>query len=311
MKNKIDKKYFVWIWLGLLFATFFSNIYPIYNELTKMVGVGMSGVQVATQVLLGIFSYGLVPMAVTFLLALVMWYICARRHSNYISRTDFCGWVMMFVAAVRLVNGIIDCFAILQPAVYVVTSTLYTVTALPAAMLVMFFCVFKKIYNLNPVERSNSFTVYSVVFMLVLGLSVLSENLTIVSIGANTNVTQELVAYLKEMGYYVDYLTAPVQVYSSIVAICVYFAYLIADIVVATLLKNKPHNIGERTQEKIISKSTPKTKDKAAIRNATTPATPLPSLNNSTSKRKKRMINTSLTSLIYNRAAAMPAKLGV
>lgn len=239
MKNKIDKKYFVWIWLGLLFATFFSNIYPIYNELTKMVGVGMSGVQVATQVLLGIFSYGLVPMAVTFLLALVMWYICARRHSNYISRTDFCGWVMMFVAAVRLVNGIIDCFAILQPAVYVVTSTLYTVTALPAAMLVMFFCVFKKIYNLNPVERSNSFTVYSVVFMLVLGLSVLSENLTIVSIGANTNVTQELVAYLKEMGYYVDYLTAPVQVYSSIVAICVYFAYLIADIVIATLLKKQ------------------------------------------------------------------------
>lgn len=252
-----------------------------------MVGVGMSGVQVATQVLLGIFSYGLVPMAVTFLLALVMWYICARRHSNYISRTDFCGWVMMFVAAVRLVNGIIDCFAILQPAVYVVTSTLYTVTALPAAMLVMFFCVFKKIYNLNPVERSNSFTVYSVVFMLVLGLSVLSENLTIVSIGANTNVTQELVAYLKEMGYYVDYLTAPVQVYSSIVAICVYFAYLIADIVVATLLKNKPRNIGERTQEKTISKSTPKTKDKAAIRNATTPAIPLPSLNNSTSKERK------------------------
>ncbi|UKI21046.1 MAG: hypothetical protein L6V83_05610 [Christensenella sp.] len=211
----------------------------MYCDINALVIAGKSGVAAATQILLDVFSYGLVPMAVTFLLALVMWYICARRHANYISRNDFCYWVMIFVAAVRLLGGVIDCFAVLEPAIYVVTSTVYTVTALPAAMLIMYFCVFRKFYNFNPVERANSFTLYSIVFMVVLGLSVLSQNLTIVSIGASTDVAAELIAYLREMGYVVDYLTAPIQVYSSIVAICIYFAYLIADIVIAAMLKKQ------------------------------------------------------------------------
>lgn len=239
MKNKIDKKYYVWIWLGLLFASFVGNVYPLYCDINALVVAGKSGVAAATQILLDVFSYGLVPMAGTFLLALVMWYICACRHANYISRNDFCYWVMIFVAAERLLGGVIDCFAVLEPAIYVVTSTVYTVTALPAAMLIMYFCVFRKFYNFNPVERANSFTLYSIVFMVVLGLWVLYNNLTIVSIGASTDVAAELIAYLREMGYVVDYLTAPIQVYSSIVAICIYFAYLIADIVIAALLKKQ------------------------------------------------------------------------
>ncbi len=239
MTNKIDRKYYVWIWLGLLFASFASNVYPIYLSVLELIGTGASRLSLATSILLDVFSYGVVPMGVTFLFALVTWYICVRRHVNYISRADFCYWVMIFVAGVKLLGGLIDCFAILEPNVYVVTSTLYTVTVLPAAMLTMYFCVFKRLYKLNPVERANSFSMYSIVFMVVLGLAVFSENLTIVSLSANSQLTQEVVAYLRELGYAVNSLTAPIQVYSSIAAICVYVAYLVADIVVASRFKKQ------------------------------------------------------------------------
>ena len=81
MQNKIDKKYYVWIWLGLIFATFVRNVFPIYSQINGMLAEA-SRLSTLSGVFSIVFSYGLIPAAVTFLLALILYYITARRHVN-------------------------------------------------------------------------------------------------------------------------------------------------------------------------------------------------------------------------------------
>lgn len=83
MQNKIDKKYYVWIWLGLIFATFVRNIYPIYLDIESMIAQA-SRLNTLSGVVSIVFGYGLVPAVVTFVLALILYYIAARRHANYV-----------------------------------------------------------------------------------------------------------------------------------------------------------------------------------------------------------------------------------
>ena len=160
MQNKIDKKYYVWIWLGLIFATFVRNVFPIYSQINGMLAKA-SRLSTLSGVFSIVFSYGLIPAAVTFLLALILYYITARRHVNYIGRNDFCYWVMIFTAVPRVIAGIVESFAILNPNVYVFTSTVLDALLLPASYLTMFLWIFAKKYKLNPVEKRNSFATLS------------------------------------------------------------------------------------------------------------------------------------------------------
>lgn len=64
----------MWIWLGLIFATFVRNIFPIYSEINNMLGEA-SKLATLQGVLSIVFSYGLIPAVVTFVLALILYYI--------------------------------------------------------------------------------------------------------------------------------------------------------------------------------------------------------------------------------------------
>ncbi len=238
MQNKIDKKYYVWIWLGLIFATFVRNVYPIYLDIESMIAQA-SRLGTLSGVFSIVFSYGLVPAAITFLLALILYYISARRHANYVSRNDFCYWTMIFTAVPRLFVGIIESFAILDANVYVVTSTILDVLLLPASYLVMFLWIFAKGYKLNPVEKRNSFAILAAIYMVFYGLGVLGENLAIVSIGADKQLASELSELLSQWGYVVGAITTPIQTVSSAIAICVFFAYLVAVIVLSVLFRKQ------------------------------------------------------------------------
>jgi len=238
MQNKIDKKYYVWIWLGLIFATFVRNIFPIYMQIGDMLNEA-SRLNTLSGVFSIVFSYGLIPAAVTFLLALILYYITARRHVNYISRNDFCYWVMIFTAVPRVIVGIVESFAILNPNVYVFTSTVLDVLLLPASYLTMFLWIFAKKYKLNPVEKRNSFATLSTIYMIFYGIGVLGENLTIVALGADKELASELADYLSQLGYIVDTISTPLQTVSSAIAICVFAAYLVAVIVLAILFRKK------------------------------------------------------------------------
>lgn len=238
MQNKIDKKYYVWIWLGLIFATFVRNIFPIYMQIGDML-TEASRLNTLSGVFSIIFSYGLVPAAVTFLLALILYYIIARRHVNYVSRNDFCYWVMIFTAVPRVIVGIVESFAILNPNVYVFTSTVLDALLLPASYLTMFLWIFAKKYKLNPVEKRNSFATLSTIYMIFYGIGVLGENLTIVALGANKELASELADYLSQLGYIVGTISTPLQTVCSAIAICVFIAYLVVVIVLAILFRKQ------------------------------------------------------------------------
>lgn len=238
MQNKIDKKYYVWIWLGLIFATFVRNVFPIYSQINGMLAEA-SRLSTLSGVFSIVFSYGLIPAAVTFLLALILYYITARRHVNYIGRNDFCYWVMIFTAVPRVIVGIVESFAILNPNVYVFTSTVLDALLLPASYLTMFLWIFAKKYKLNPVEKRNSFATFSTIYMIFYGIGVLGENLTIVALGADKELASELADYLSQLGYIVDTISTPLQTVSSAIAICVFAAYLVAVIVLAILFRKK------------------------------------------------------------------------
>lgn len=238
MQNKIEKKYYVWIWLGLIFATFVRNIFPIYSEINNMLGEA-SKLATLQGVLSIVFSYGLIPTVVTFVLALILYYITARRHANYISRNDFCYWVMIFTAVPRAIAGIIESFAILNVNVYVFGSTVLDALLLPASYLTMFLWIFAKKYKLNPVEKRNSFSVLSTVYMVFYGIGVLGANLAIVALGTDKELASEVAEYLRQFGYIVNTISSPLQTISSAIAICVFIAYLIAVIVIGILFRKK------------------------------------------------------------------------
>lgn len=238
MQNKIEKKYYVWIWLGLIFATFVRNIFPIYSEINNMLGEA-SKLATLQGVLSIVFSYGLIPAVVTFVLALILYYITARRHANYISRNDFCYWVMIFTAVPRAIAGIIESFAILNTNVYVFGSTVLDALLLPASYLTMFLWIFAKKYKLNPVEKRNSFSVLSTVYMVFYGIGVLGTNLAIVALGTDKELASEVAEYLRQFGYIVNTISSPLQTISSAIAICVFIAYLIAVIVIGILFRKK------------------------------------------------------------------------
>lgn len=238
MQNKIEKKYYVWIWLGLIFATFVRNIFPIYSEINNMLGEA-SKLATLQGVLSIVFSYGLIPAVVTFVLALILYYITARRHANYISRNDFCYWVMIFTAVPRAIAGIIESFAILNVNVYVFGSTVLDALLLPASYLTMFLWIFAKKYKLNPVEKRNSFSVLSTVYMVFYGIGVLGANLAIVALGTDKELASEVAEYLRQFGYIVNTISSPLQTISSAIAICVFIVYLIAVIVIGILFRKK------------------------------------------------------------------------
>lgn len=236
MQNKLNEKYHVWIWIGLIVSALVRNIYSIYQDVASMIADN-SRLSVLTGTLSIIFVDGVLPTLLCFVLALLLYYITARRHSNYMSRKDFCYWVMLFTAIPRFIVGIVECFAILSPAVAIVTSTLLDVLLLPASYIVMYFVVFVRLYKLNPVENYNLFSLLSTIVLVVLGLIVLGENLTIVSIGLDPEFAEELNEIMREYGYEISSVTSTVQVVSSSIAMCVFCGYLIADIVVVLKLK--------------------------------------------------------------------------
>lgn len=237
MQNKIDKKYSIWIWLGMIFASFVANIYSIYIDALDM-AQGVGGLTIAIEIIVMILVYGIVPALVTYFVAYVSYIILARRHANYISRTDFCYWIMIFVSAERVLSGIINGFSILSEPMNIVTTTILDVTLLPCAMLVMYLLI-AKLYNFNPVEKRNSFQVLSVIFFVLVGISVLSDNLTIVLLASDGEYSQELLSYLHELGYNVSALNSDIQVYSSVTAMVIYACWLIADIVLTYVFKKQ------------------------------------------------------------------------
>lgn len=233
--GKLNRKYYPIIWIALLIACFVRNAYQMYVDVVTSDIHG--SLTVFLIVLRYLLTYGIVPMAVVVLCAFVVWHAGAFRYVRYIPRADFCYLVMAATAVVKFFVGIIEVFSILEPGIYTVTSTVLEFTLLTIMMFLLFFFVISKQYNFNPVEKYNAFKMWSIIYMVVLGLSVLSQNALYLSAVDNSELSLSIWAIMREMGYSV-YISG-LQVGASIAAICIYFAFVIAAIVLGEIMRKK------------------------------------------------------------------------
>lgn len=235
--DKLNKKYFGIAWIVLILACFIRNIFSIYVDIVTI--SEPSRTAILRIIFSVIFSYGLIPAVVTFVCAIVVWYIGFYRYVRCISRRDFCTLVMLFTAAARVVVGIIEVFAILDTGVYVFTSTVLDFTLLSAAMLIMFLLVINKRYKLNPVERYNAFRLWSMIYMIVAGLGVFCENGLILMLADPNELSSEVVSLLYQLGYPIELLFSKIQIASCAIAIVMYILFLAAVIVIGELFRKQ------------------------------------------------------------------------
>ena len=236
MKNgKLNAKFYPIIWVALLIACLVRNAYVIYANVTAMEFSGAAFVFVSIIKYLAV--YGIVPTAIVFLCAFVVWQIGAARYVRCISRNDFCYLVMAMTAVVKFAVGIIEIFSILEPQIYSVTSTVFDFAFLTGAFLALYFFVIAKQFRFNPVEKYNSYRLWFSVYMVVAGISVLFENVAILSVTDGSSFSALIFEILAEQG--ISLVITEVEIGASIAAICIYFIYLIAVIVLGELLRKQ------------------------------------------------------------------------
>ena len=234
--DKLDKKYRPFIWLGLLFASYVRNIYSIiYSALIFKadIAAGSTNLTLTLDALDIIFSYGVIPMLVCYLAAQLVHRFATMRYGSSISRRDFCYYVMAVTSVSRLFMGLIEVFGILDSRLISFTAPMLSTTVNPAAMLIMFFVIFKRKYPMNPVERYNAYRPWTTMFMAVGGLSAVVSNSALLIMRdtpefANLLLTQYGINILDK------YTMA-----GCITGIAVYFAYLVVMIVLGERLRKR------------------------------------------------------------------------
>lgn len=250
IENKLNKKYYVWIWIGLFVASLVRNIYPIYNSALALAGAGRS--MIAVNVLYFLFLFGIVPVAVCVICAWVMYAIAFRRYLRFISRNDFCHYVMAFTAVSFMLMGFIEAFAILEPNVYAFTNSLFGVTIQFGAMIALFFAVIVKKYNPNPVEKARSFRLWFVIYLVLLGLEVFSENGLVIA-ACTQPLDNNVVQILEESGY--KLVVSELQMYVSIAAIILYVVDVIVVVVINVRFQNEARSYqNPETREEYMQK---------------------------------------------------------
>ncbi len=234
--GKLNKKYAPLIWIALLLACFMRNAYAMYMTVVSS-EISGSMLTVLLIILRFVFEYGALPLAIVAVGALIVWYIGSARYVRSISRSDFCYIVMATVAAEKFLVGIIEIFAILAPDLQTVTSSVLDFALLTAAFLAVYFLVIVKWYRFNPVEKYNAFKMWFMIYMIVAGVAVVGGNISVLALMDGSQISYMLYQMLITTGT-VLYL-GPVQMGASIAAIAIYFAYLIAVIVIGEVLRSR------------------------------------------------------------------------
>ena len=234
--TRIDRKYYALIWFVLIVATIVSETYGIYTSIIEM--EALDARETLTLVLRMIFSYGAIPTAICFLFALIVYGIGARRYLLAVPRNDFIYTIMIFTAIVRFACGVVEAFCILLPRMYVVTSAILSPLLGTIAYAVMFFFVFAKHYKMNPAEKSDSFKVWGTVYLVLLGISVVLENLLYI-IAVQSDTFLALVNETLANVYDIQIVKDTLQLAASIAAIALYAAFVVAAIIIGAMLKKK------------------------------------------------------------------------
>ena len=233
-KDLINKKYYPLIWVALIFASLVANVYPIYLSFVELESVTVS--KIVLYILRAIFFEGGLPAAWCFLLAFVS-YSMVRRVTG-VPKNDFIYTVMAFTAAARLLIGIIDAFCILEPRMSVITSAVLNLVVMTVAYAVMFFLVFDKRYKMNPVERYYSFRIWTSIYLILTGISVVFINAVYLLV-FNDEDLLKLVneALVDVLGYTI--VKDSLQTVASAIALSIYAVFVMAAVAVGEMMKKQ------------------------------------------------------------------------
>ncbi len=240
IENKINKKYSPLIWLACFLSGFVANIYALYTNCVYLSSVEISRADLLQNILTMISSYGIMPMLITFFLAYIAYVSAFRRFVRFISRNDFCLLVMITKAIAGALTGFLDVFSFLESGVTTFTTTLAPVVIEFSLMTLLFFLVFCKKYKPNPNEKVRAFLSWGIVYMVLLGIEVVSYN-ALILFASNPNYAQLVIEVISEMGINpIDILgdfTNSIQVAVSSAALAIFALEVVAFIVVYFILQ--------------------------------------------------------------------------
>ncbi|MEG1663566.1 MAG: hypothetical protein RR338_06220, partial [Clostridia bacterium] len=117
LENKLDKKWYGWIWCGIIFASLVRSLYPMITIFSDMAGA--KAATITLNVIMELFFTGAVPAWLCYCCASIMFSMAWRRGYVFSSRTDFVYITMLFTAAARLVMGFIEIFSLFNAAIFI------------------------------------------------------------------------------------------------------------------------------------------------------------------------------------------------
>lgn len=172
IESKVNKKYLLWVFLGLIVAGLTTDIFSIYSNVANLIATGGETKALVANVMLYIFQLvgidGVVTTFVLYLVATVLLRIMSRASRNmYISTTDFVFYFMLFSMIVKFVMAVLNVLQFLEPKVYIFELFFEYLVIGSFVIFVMYFAVLLPKY-LPKGTRANSWIGFALPYTIVL-----------------------------------------------------------------------------------------------------------------------------------------------
>ena len=185
--QKVNPKFYPLIWIALIFATLFMNVY----EMTTTYSSGeLKGAGLITQLLIDIFVNGLIPCVFVYVVGALFYRSLARRGLLQIPRKDFIYITMAVIAVARMVEGVIAIFAFVEPMLDLYITLWIDLVAYAVALYLEFFLILKPKY-LNPVQAKAHFSLLSKYYLIWSGILFVGMSLVFLAVPSTIDMSLE------------------------------------------------------------------------------------------------------------------------
>ncbi len=228
----ISKKWYAIIWILLIVASLFRNVYTLVEDI-QYVAHG-STATILLEIIYSLLEGG-VSALLCYLCAIIVFSMSKKRGFVYCHRNDFVYFVMMFTAVARFIVGLVEVFALLEPTIYYYTALMGDVTVLPGALLAMYFLVLKPRF-MNDRTAYDVFVLYGSTYFIVQGIITALYSSVYISVASDSEFG-EIVRSL--LGIAEDGGDARHLYIASIIALAMFGAWLVSAIAAGIVLRIK------------------------------------------------------------------------
>ena len=185
--QKVNPKFYPLIWIALIFASLFMNVYAMTTTYSSG---DLKGVAIFTQLLYDILLGGLLPCAILYLIASLFYRSLAKRGLLQIPRKDFIYITMAVIAVARMIEGVIAIFAFVEPTLDLYIMLWIDLVAYAVALYLEFFLILKPKY-LNPVQAKAHFSLLSKYYLIWSGILFVGMSLACLTVPSTIDMALE------------------------------------------------------------------------------------------------------------------------